>query len=216
MSQFTLDADYVVPEASEGDRVDLDALNGHVLIVKPVKIETRKTKNGSPEAVSCQFVVDIDAADEQGQPGKIYVDALFFDGARVDPLRPALGRIVPVGVYVKTSGEGRAYPTFVEVPAEHKQRASAWLQQHGQRLAAAIAPKIDGQVAPAPAQAAPAQASNPFQAAAAAAPAQAAPVPKAAAPAAAPVAANPWDTTAVPQQVVAGETPNPFAGPPQY
>jgi hypothetical protein len=81
------------PPAGGGDIVKPEALNGHLLIVRPVDFKPDfPTSFGATDAISADLV-DLSEAGPDGQP-RVYNGALFFNKMLVSGLKSEIGKMV--------------------------------------------------------------------------------------------------------------------------
>src|SRR5262245_25841293 len=129
------DNEWGTPQNANGDYARVDQLAGHLLIVLPIGyIEhspTRFTTPGKPSDVIVCDVIDLDAADEGGNPGKIYRAAWWRSSKLVVALRPWISKKV-LGRIGKGVAQNGMNPPWVLNPAETEpgamDRVKAWAQ----------------------------------------------------------------------------------------
>ena len=175
------------------DKVRIDALDGHNLLVRVQEFKPDFTSKQYPNP---KAVVFCDVADLG--TGQVYIGVLWGAGAVVDGLKQyaGTGQVLPVGVEKVVGGAHGGWMRLNPLEGDALAAAGQWYEtywaQHVDAVRAAreAAAKVEAVPAPAaPPAANPAPALAPVQAAAPVAPAAAAPVaPTAAAP---PVAAPP-------------------------
>lgn len=114
-----------------------EVLAGHLCIVWPLgyvpHIQTKFTTPGKKSDAICCDIVDLDAPDQNGAPGKVYRLSNLMQGKLIGALKNVVGTKV-LGVFDKgipTNGMNAPWIlTDVSANPNARERASAWLAAH--------------------------------------------------------------------------------------
>lgn len=139
-----------------GEYARMDALNGHLVIVYPIGyVEHSPTKFSQPgkrsDAIVCD-VIDLDAADDSGAPGKLYRNTWWRGARLIMSLRPRIGSKVLgiVGKGVSTNGMN---PPWVlndaSADEQLRERARQWGRAHANFVTTPFEAPLPTPVAPA-------------------------------------------------------------------
>lgn len=122
---------------ASGDFARVEQLAGHLLIILPVGYiqhsPTRFTVPGKKSDVIVCDIVDLDAADDQGQPGKIYRTAWLRQSQLIMSLRPFVGKKVLARISKGVPRNGMNPPWVVNDTSTEPgapERARAWGAAH--------------------------------------------------------------------------------------
>jgi hypothetical protein len=137
-----------------------EVLAGHLCIVWPLgyvpHIQTKFTTPGKKSDAICCDIVDLDAPDQNGAPGKVYRLSNLMQGKLIGALKNVVGTKV-LGVFDKgipTNGMNAPWIlTDVSANPNARERASAWLAAHTDfRPSTFVAPVAAPPPPPAPPQ----------------------------------------------------------------
>lgn len=131
----SFDDDWGRPVENNGEFARPDALQGHLLIVFPLgyvpHLQTKFTVPGKKSDAICCDVVDLDDADEAGNPGKIYRTSNLMQAKIIQNLKPFIGRKVlgRIGKGVSKNGMNPPWEiTDMTGDAALMERARTWAQ----------------------------------------------------------------------------------------
>lgn len=131
------DDDWGRVENASGEYARVESLAGHLLIVFPIGYidhsPTRFTQAGKPSDVIVCDVIDLDAPDETGAPGKIYRTAWWRSSKLIVGLRPLIGKKILGRISKGLAQNGMNPPWVINDVREEPgalDRARAWAQVH--------------------------------------------------------------------------------------
>lgn len=141
------DDDWGRPENSSGEYARVETLAGHLLIVFPIGYidhsPTRFTQAGKPSDVIVCDVIDLDAPDDTGAPGKVYRTAWWRSSKLIVGLRPLIGKKI-LGRIAKGLAQNGMNPPWIINDVKDEpgalDRARAWAQAHSDFIVSTFTP----------------------------------------------------------------------------
>lgn len=132
-----LDDDWGQVATNNGEYARMDALTGHLLVIFPIGYiehsQTRFTTPGKKSDVIICDIIDLDDADENGIPGKLYRTQWWRGAVLIAGLRPRIGSKIlgRLGKGIAKNGMNQPWVVTDMVSDEDcLNRARAWGRAH--------------------------------------------------------------------------------------